>query len=97
MFFKIGVLKNFAKFTGKPLCQSLPFNKFAVLRSAILLKKTPWHSCFPVNFEKFLRTFFYRTAASLYYDKKHFWKFPEKRGRESLLASKLFWEFLKFS
>ena len=27
MFFKIGVLKNFAKFTGKYLCQSLFFNK----------------------------------------------------------------------
>ena len=27
MFFKIGVLKVFAKFTGKPLCQSLFFNK----------------------------------------------------------------------
>ena len=29
--------------------------------SAILLKKRLWHRCFPVNFEKSLRTFFYRT------------------------------------
>ena len=29
MFFKIGVLKSFAKFTGKHLYQSLSFNKVA--------------------------------------------------------------------
>ena len=29
---------------------------------ATLLKKRPWHSCFTVNFAKFVRTpFFYRT------------------------------------
>ena len=31
-------------------------NKVADLRSATLLKKRLWHSCFPVNFAKFLRT-----------------------------------------
>ena len=36
---KIGALTNFAKFTGKHLCQSLFFNKVAGLRPAILLKK----------------------------------------------------------
>ena len=51
-----GVLKNFEKFTGKHLCQSLLFNKIEALRSATLLKKRLWHSCFPVNFPKFLRT-----------------------------------------
>ena len=50
------VLINFAKFTGKHLCQSLFFNKVAGLRSATLLKKRLWHRCFPVNFVKFLRT-----------------------------------------
>ena len=30
------------------------------LRSASLLKKRPWHRCFPVNFVKFLRTPFFR-------------------------------------
>ena len=29
------------------------------LRSAILLKKRPWHRCFPVNFAKFSRTSFF--------------------------------------
>ena len=56
MFYKKGVLRNFTKFTGKHLCQSLFFNKVAVLSTSTLLKKRPWHSCFPVNFEKFLRT-----------------------------------------
>ena len=49
-FFKTGVLKNFAKFTGKHLCQNQP---------ATLLKNRLWHSCFPVNFAKFLRTPFF--------------------------------------
>ena len=39
VFCKNGVLKNFAKFTGKHLCQSLFFNKVAGLRSATLLKR----------------------------------------------------------
>ena len=56
---KKGVLKNFSKFTGKHLCQSLLFNKVASFRPAALVKKRLWHGCFPVNFEKFLRTPFF--------------------------------------
>ena len=41
------VLKNFAKFKGKHLCQSIFFNKVAGLML--------WHRCFPVNFAKRLR------------------------------------------
>ena len=51
VFCKKGVLRNFAKFTGKHLCQSL--------RPATLLKKRLWHRCFPANFAKFLRTPFF--------------------------------------
>ena len=51
-----GVLRNFAKFTGKHLSQSLFLNKVAGLRSATLLKKRLRHKCLPVNFAKFLRT-----------------------------------------
>ena len=53
-----GVIRNFAKFTGKHLCQSLFFYKVAGqgLRPASLLKKRLWHRCFPVDFAKFLRT-----------------------------------------
>ena len=46
MFFKIGVLQHFIKFTGKYLRQSLFFNKVAGLRTATLLKKRLWHECF---------------------------------------------------
>ena len=35
---KIGVLKNFPKFTGKHLCESLLFNKAADLRVSFLIK-----------------------------------------------------------
>ena len=54
VFYKRGVLRNFAKFTGKHLCQSPFFNKVAGLRPERL-----WHRCFPVNFMKFLRTPFF--------------------------------------
>ena len=50
------VLRNFAKFTGKHLCQSLSIHKIAEVRPATLLKKRFWHRCFPVNFAKCLRT-----------------------------------------
>ena len=40
----------------KQVCQSLFFNKVAGLRPEPLLKKRPWHWCFPVNFANFLRT-----------------------------------------
>ena len=57
-----GVLRNFEKFTGKHLCQSLFFNKVAGLRPATLLKKNFWHRCFPMNFAKFLTTPFLRNT-----------------------------------
>ena len=56
VFCKKGVLKNFAKFTGKHLCQSLFFNKVSGLRPETLLKERLWRRCFPMNFAKFLRT-----------------------------------------
>ena len=44
---KIDILKNFVKFTRKPLC--LFFNKVA---------GAAWHKCFPMNFAKFLKISF---------------------------------------
>ena len=41
VFCKKGVLRNFAKFTGKHQCQSLFFNKVAGLRPEVLLKRAP--------------------------------------------------------
>ena len=57
VFCKKGVLKNFVKFTGKHLCQSLFLNKVAGLSPATLLKKRLWHRC-SMNFAKFLTTSF---------------------------------------
>ena len=55
MFFKVGVLKNFANFTGKHLYWSLILINF--------IKKRLQHRVFPVEFAKFLRTpLFYRVA-----------------------------------
>ena len=48
-------VENFVKLTGKHLCPSLFFNK-----TATLLKKRLWHSCFPMNFAKLLGTPFFR-------------------------------------
>ena len=55
VFCKKGVLKNFAKFTGKQQCQSHFLIKLQALGPDI---KRPWHRCFPVNVAKFLRTSF---------------------------------------
>ena len=56
IFWKKLVLRNFAKFAGKHLCQSLIFKKVADLRPVTLLKRRPRHMRFPMNFTKFLRT-----------------------------------------
>ena len=60
---KKGILKNFAKFTGKRLCQSLFLNKVEGLSPSTLSKKWLWHRCFPVNFAKFLRTPFLQNTS----------------------------------
>ena len=46
MFYKIGVLKNFGKFTGKHLYREFFFNKVAGLQCATILKKTLGRSVF---------------------------------------------------
>ena len=53
---KVGLLRNFTKFTGKQLSQALFFDKVASLKPATLLKKRLWHMYFLVNFLKFIRT-----------------------------------------
>ena len=50
-----GVPRNYAKFTGKHLCQSL--------RPATLLKKRLWRRCFLANFAKFLTTSFLQNTS----------------------------------
>ena len=57
------VHKNFTKFTGKHLFQSLLFNNIAGLMPATLLKNRLWRRCFPINFVKILRTPFLQNAS----------------------------------
>ena len=67
VFYKKGVLRNFAKVTGKNLCQSL------------FIKKRLWHSCFPVNFAKFLRTpFLQNTSWRLPLQQDYHWNISYK-------------------
>ena len=59
---KKSVLRNFAKFTRKHLYQRLLFNKVFIN----FFIKSLWHSCFPVNFVKFLwATFLKNTSGRL--------------------------------
>ena len=60
---KIGVLKNFAKLTGKHLCQGLIFNKVAGLWPATLLKEETLVQVFSMNFVKFSRTPFLQNSS----------------------------------
>ena len=57
MFYKKGVLKNFAKFTEKYLRWNLFFNKVADLSPATLLKKPPTQ-VFSCEFCKILKNNF---------------------------------------
>ena len=52
VFCRKGVLRNFAKFTGKHLRQNLFLNKIAGLRTS---KKRLCRRCFPVDFAKYIR------------------------------------------
>ena len=56
-----GLLRNFAKFTGKH--QSLFLIKVQTLRPVTLFKKRLWQKCFPVNFAKFLRAPFLQNTS----------------------------------
>ena len=55
MFYKIGILENFAKFTAKHLWKSVFFNKVLGLRTATLYKKKTLERVFPVNLAKFCK------------------------------------------
>ena len=61
VFCKEGVLENFAKFTGKHLCQSLFFNKVAGLGLRPYLKRGSGRSVFLEILRNFQEHFFNRT------------------------------------
>ena len=85
---KKGVLKNFAQFTGKHLCQRLFFNKVASLRSTTLLKKNHWHRCFPVNCAKFTRTaFVQKTSGRLLLNSANLTQFKRNSSFSSIFGS----------
>ena len=93
VFWKKGVLRNFAKFTGKHLCQSLFFNNVAGLKACNFIEKDNLAQVFSMNFAKFLNTFFYRTppmAASVYY---HEWIINQILNR--IITMKPHWRYLK--
>ena len=72
VFCKKSVVRNFAKFTGKHLCQRLVFNKVAGLKLQtcnFIKKEALAHVVFCEYCEISKNTFFYRTppvAASVY-------------------------------
>ena len=57
MFFRIGVLQNFAMFTGKHLCRSLFLMKLQT-QTCNFIKKRLQRRYFPLKFVKFLSTSF---------------------------------------
>ena len=62
VFCKKVVLRNFAKFTGKDLCQSLFFNKVASLETCNFIKKETSAQVFSCEFcEISKNTFLHRT------------------------------------
>ena len=72
MFCKNDVPKNFAKFTGKHLCQSLFFNKVAPLSltTSLKIKETLEQVLYCESCEIFKNVFFHRippVAASVVY------------------------------
>ena len=61
MFFKIGVLKSFANFTGKHLCWSLFLKNLQAEGLQLPKKKTPTQVFSCELCENFKNTFSYRT------------------------------------
>ena len=91
----VGV-RNLAKFTGK-LCQGLFLNEVAGLRPTTLLKKRLWHRCFPVIFEKFLRTpFLQNTSGRLLLNYKFYVKgFANRKNifhKCTIHSTEILWE-----
>ena len=67
---KKGVLKNFAKFTGKT-CATVSFLIKLQALSLQLFKKRLWHRCFPVNIAKFSRAPFFQNTSGQSLLKQH--------------------------
>ena len=70
------IYKNFAKFTGKYLCQNLFFNK---VESSQFYQKRLWHRCFLVNVAKVLQiTILQNTSGRLLLSFHKLWRLRHK-------------------
>ena len=96
---KEGVLRNFAKFTGKHLCQSLFFNKDAGLRPATLLKRDSGARVFLWVLRNFYEHLLYRTPLDDCFclKNKQKKKYVCIRGIISLIVMKMKMKWKKFS
>ena len=63
-----GILRNFAKFTGKALHLTVSF--LIKLQTSTVLWKRLWHRCFLVNFANILRTPFLQNTSGRLFLKK---------------------------
>ena len=72
MLYKKGIVKNFAKYTGKHLCWTHFFDKVKGLRLVTLLENRLQHRCFPKTFAKPLRITFSQSNSS---SNRICWKF----------------------
>ena len=69
------------------------------LRPAILLKKRLWHTCFPVNFAKFLRTPFLKriSGGCFCITDLRIWKWFRNRNRERSKLWISFWSSMRLN
>ena len=84
---KRGVLKNFAKFTGKHMCWSLCLIKLQTWRPATLLKMRLQHRCFPVKIAKFLEMHVLKNTCEGLLLSKMEWTLVNQPQRSRLLLS----------
>ena len=56
MYFRTGVLKNFANIYREATVLESLFNEYVLLKACNFIKKRLQHGCFPVKFAKVLRT-----------------------------------------
>ena len=99
MSVKLGVLKNFLKFTGEHLYRSLFLIKLQAFQPSTLLKKRFQHRCFHVNFTngagKLILNFIKKMTVkktnygSSWKQKGSFLKNQKKKASENLKSKKI--------
>ena len=82
VFYKKDPLKNFGKFTGKHLCQSLFFNKVPGLGLQLYLKRHSGTGVFLEILRNFPENLFYRTSLEDY-----FWMLSHSNMASALITT----------